>query len=67
LFSSYDQLKNYPISSKMLDRFYKSLKIENYLKNLNWRNRLFTKKKLLFLNMFQLNKKFSHCTQLLMV
>ena len=51
----------------MLDRFYKSLKIENYLKNLNWRNRLFTKKKLLFLNMFQLNKKFSHCTQLLMV
>lgn len=67
LFSSYDQLKNYPINSKILGRFYKSFKIEKYLKKINWRNRFFTKKKLLFLNQFQHKKKFSHCTNLIMV
>ena len=64
--SANDNPKNYPSDSKFISNYTKSP--ENYynLINLNWRNRIFFKKKIHSSWFFNKINKISHCSQLLL-
>jgi len=67
LFENYDQLKLNPMNFKFFLGHYKSLKIKNYLKNINWRNRLFQNTKTISKVRSVKMKKISHSSYLLLI
>ena len=67
LFENYDQLKIHPMNFKFLLGYYKSLKIKNYLKNLNWRNRFFQNTHTISKVRSVRMKKISHSSYLLLI
>jgi len=66
LFTSYDQIKENYFSLNFSKESYYSLKIQNYLKSIKWRNKIFKKENLLFTDRFVRKTKISHSPLILL-
>ena len=66
LFTSYDQIKENYFSLNFSKESYYSLKIQNYLKSIKWRNKIFKKENLLFTDRFVRKTKMSHSPLILL-
>ena len=64
--SVYENSKNYLLDSKFISKYIKYPEIYYNLNNLNWRNRIFFKKKISSPWFFYKINKISHCSQLLL-
>ena len=66
LFTSHDQIKENYFSLNFSKESYYSLKIQNYLKSIKWRNKIFKKENLLFTDRFVRKTKMSHSPLILL-
>ena len=66
IFPVHDQMKENYFSLNFFKESYYSLKIQNYLKSIKWRNKIFKKENLLFTDRFVRKTKMSHSPLILL-